>query len=113
MALGLLTGKYTKSGPFPKGIRGGLFRQILPEIQPLLNTLQEVAQVRQKTIAQVALNWCIGKGTIPIPGAKSVEQARQNLGAIVWQLNNSEITELDHVAANSRKKMVQNIFQTK
>ena len=68
---------------------------------------------RQKTIAQVALNWCIAKGTIPIPGAKSVEQAKQNLGAIAWQLSPSEIAELDQVAANSRKKMVQNIFQTK
>ena len=113
LALGLLTGKYTKSGPFPKGIRGGLFRQILPEIQSLLNTLQEIAQLRNKTIAQVALNWCIAKGTIPIPGAKSVEQAKQNLGAIAWQLSPSEITELDQVAARSNKKMVQNVFQTK
>ena len=42
-----------------------------------------------------------------------MEQARQNLGAIAWQLSPSEITELDQVAARSNKKMVQNIFQTK
>ncbi|MFS0516685.1 aldo/keto reductase [Nostoc sp. UIC 10607] len=122
LALGLLTGKYSEQGPLPKGIRGLLFRQILPGMRrsgaasagrSLLATLQEVAQSRNKTMSQVAINWCICKGTIPIPGAKSVEQARENIGALGWQLNASEIAELDKAAANVDKKMVQNIFQTK
>ncbi|MEH1836167.1 MAG: aldo/keto reductase [Nostoc sp.] len=120
LALGLLTGKYSEQGPLPKGIRGLLFRQILQGMrrrsQPqasLLACLQEVAQFRNKTMSQVAINWCICKGTIPIPGAKSVEQARENIGALGWQLDASEIAELDRAAANTDKKMVQNIFQTK
>ncbi|BDI14934.1 oxidoreductase [Nostoc cf. commune SO-36] len=113
LALGLLTGKYSEQGPWPKGIRGLLFRQILPGMRSLLGCLQEVAQFRNKTMSQVAINWCICKGTIPIPGAKSVEQARQNLGALGWQLDAGEIAELDKAAANADKKMVQNIFQTK
>ncbi|MEB3311114.1 MAG: aldo/keto reductase [Snowella sp.] len=112
LALGLLTGKYTAQGPWPKGIRKGLFKQILPNTQPLLNTLQAVAQEREKTMAQVALNWCMAKGTIPIPGAKTLEQAKQNLGAIAWELNTGEVAELDRAAANVSKTMVQNIFQT-
>ncbi|MEH2348040.1 MAG: aldo/keto reductase [Nostoc sp.] len=122
LALGLLTGKYSEQGPLPKGIRGLLFRQILAGMgrhgvasagKSLLLCLQEVAQFRNKTMSQVAINWCICKGTIPIPGAKSVEQARENIGALGWQLNVSEIAELDRAAANTDKKMVQNIFQTK
>lgn len=113
LALGLLTGKYSEQGPLPKGIRGLLFRQILPGMQSLLACLREVAQSRNKTMSQVAINWCICKGTIPIPGAKSVEQARENIGALGWQLNANEIAELDRAAANADKKMVQNIFQTK
>ena len=113
LALGLLTGKYSEQGPLPKGIRGLLFRQILPGMRSLLVCLQEVAQSRSKTMSQVAINWCICKGTIPIPGAKSVEQARENIGALGWQLDASEIVELDRAAANADKKMVQNIFQTK
>ncbi|MEH2324273.1 MAG: aldo/keto reductase [Nostoc sp.] len=113
LALGLLTGKYSQQGPLPKGIRGLLFRQILPGMRSLLACLQEVAQSRNKTMSQVAINWCICKGTIPIPGAKSVEQARENIGALGWQLDASEIAELDRAAANADKKMVQNIFQTK
>lgn len=113
LALGLLTGKYSEQGSLPKGIRGLLFRQILPGMRLLLACLQEVAQSRNKTMSQVAINWCICKGTIPIPGAKSVEQARENIGALGWQLDASEIAELDRAAANADKKMVQNIFQTK
>ncbi|HEY9836097.1 MAG TPA: hypothetical protein V6D27_04315, partial [Vampirovibrionales bacterium] len=58
------------------------------------------------------INWCICKGMIPIPGAKTVEQAQQNLGALRWSLDAGEVAELDQVAANSNKTMVQNIFQT-
>jgi pyridoxine 4-dehydrogenase len=112
LALGILTGKYSEKGPFPKGIRGLLFRQLLPKTRSLLDCLQEVAQSRNKTRSQIALNWCICKGTIPIPGAKTLEQARENLGALGWKLNSGEIEELDRAAARSEKKMVQNIFQT-
>ena len=113
LALGLLTGKYSEQGPLPKGIRGLLFRQILPGMRSLLACLQDVAHSRNKTMSQVAINWCICKGTIPIPGAKSVEQATENIGALGWQLDGNEIAELDRAATNADKKMVQNIFQTK
>jgi pyridoxine 4-dehydrogenase len=113
LALGLLTGKYSENGPFPKGIRGILFRQLLPGIQSLLACLRDVAEDRNKSMSQVALNWCICKGTLPIPGAKTIEQAKENLGALGWQLSDGEIAELDRAATNSNKKMVQNIFQTR
>ncbi|MBD6614673.1 aldo/keto reductase [Komarekiella sp. 'clone 1'] len=113
LALGLLTGKFSEKGPFPKGIRGLLFRQLLPGMRSLLACLREVAQSRNKSMSQVAINWCICKGTIPIPGAKTLEQSRDNIGALGWYLNASEIAELDQAAANADKKMVQNIFQTK
>jgi pyridoxine 4-dehydrogenase len=113
LVLGLLTGKYSEKGPFPKGIRGLLFRQLLPGIRPLLDCLRAIAQSRNKTISQVAINWCICKGTIPIPGAKSVEQAKENIGALGWQLDSNEVAELDRTAASVDKSMVQNIFQTK
>lgn len=112
LTLGALTGKYSQNGPFPKGIRGILFRQMLPKISPMLHTLGEIAQGRNKTPAQVALNWCICKGTIPIPGAKNLEQAKQNIGAMGWQLDAGEMAELDKVSARVDKPMVQNIFQT-
>ncbi|MBD2120733.1 aldo/keto reductase [Trichocoleus sp. FACHB-262] len=113
LALGILTGKYSEQGPFPKGIRGLLFKQLLSGSRPLLDCLQAIATSRDKTMSQVALNWCIAKGTIPIPGAKSVEQAQQNIGALGWKLDAGEIAELDQAAASVDKPMVQNIFQTR
>ncbi|MFT3893911.1 MAG: aldo/keto reductase [Anaerolineales bacterium] len=43
-----------------------------------------------KSNAQVALNWVICKGALPIPGAKNAEQARQNTGALGWKLTEVE-----------------------
>jgi pyridoxine 4-dehydrogenase len=112
LTLGLLTGKYG-NGVFPKGIRGLLFRYLLPGIQPILNSLEEIANFRNKTLSQVALNWCICKGTIPIPGAKNIKQAQANLGALGWRLSDSEVTELDQASQKITRSMVQNIFQTR
>jgi pyridoxine 4-dehydrogenase len=112
LALGLLTGKYSEKGDLPKGIRGFLFRQMLPGMRSLLACLREIAQSRNKSMSQVALNWCICKGSIPIPGAKNAEQAKENIGALGWLLDSGEIAELDKAAASADKKMVQNIFQT-
>ncbi|MEA5510791.1 aldo/keto reductase [Crocosphaera sp. UHCC 0190] len=112
LALGLLTGNYTEQGPFPKGLRGIFFRQMLPKIRPLLDGLKAIALTRQKTMAQVAINWCICQGFIPIPGAKTVQQMEQNLGALGWRLSEGEMTELDRLTERVEKKMIQNSFQT-
>ncbi|WP_413199575.1 aldo/keto reductase [Nostoc piscinale] len=112
LALGILTGKYSETGNFPKGVRGLLFRQLLPGVRSLLACLQAIAQSRNKTMSQVAINWCICKETIPIPGAKSLAQAQDNIGALGWQLDAGEIAELDKAASSTDKVMVQNIFQT-
>lgn len=113
LALGLLTGKYSQKTDLPGGIRGFALRQMLPGSQALLGCLREIGENRNKTMSQVAINWCICKGTIPIPGAKSAKQAKDNLGALGWKLDINELAELDKAAANTDKKMVQNIFQTK
>jgi pyridoxine 4-dehydrogenase len=112
LCLGLLTGKYTENN-LPPGLRRGLFKQILADAKPLLDCLQDIARLRSKTISQVALNWCIAKGTIPIPGAKSRSQVQENLGALGWLLDEGEVFELDRSAKLVSKPMVQNIFQTK
>ncbi|MGC9505513.1 aldo/keto reductase [Baaleninema sp.] len=112
LALGMLTGKYSEK-QLPRGLRGVLFKQILPGARPLLGCLEAIARSRQKTMSQVALNWCIAKGTIPIPGAKTLSQAQQNIGALGWQLDTGEVAELDKAAAGVPKTMVQNNFQTR
>ena len=113
LCLGILTGKYTEPSTYPKGLRGLLFKRLVPEAQSLLNCLNAIAQYRNKTMSQVAINWCIAKGTIPIPGAKNIQQARENIAAQDWQLEAGEVAELDRAAAGIDKPMVQNVFQTR
>ncbi|WP_375541576.1 aldo/keto reductase [Halomicronema sp. CCY15110] len=113
LALGLLTGKYEVGRNLPSGLRGLVFRQLLPGVQPILDTLNAIAIFREKTMAQIALNWCICKGFMPIPGAKTLAQAQQNTGALGWRLEAGEVVELDNAVRRSDKQMVQNIFQTR
>ncbi len=113
LCLGLLTGKYNVIGPFPKGLRSVLFPRLLPKMTGLLDCLNDIAAQREKTMSQIALNWCICKGTMPIPGAKSLVQADQNIGALGWSLDEGEVNALDQAAAGCDRKMIQNIFQSR
>ena len=51
-----------------------------------------------KSNAQVALNWTICKGTLPIPGAKNVTQAQENTGALGWKLTEDEVANLNKMS---------------
>jgi len=113
LCLGILTGKYSDKSDYPKGLRGLLFKRLVPEAKPLLDCVNAIANSRNKTMAQVAINWCIAKGAIPIPGAKNITQAEDNIAATDWLLDAGEIEELDRAAAVIDKPMVQNVFQTK
>jgi aryl-alcohol dehydrogenase-like predicted oxidoreductase len=99
LCMGVLTGKYTPENP-PPGIRGGRFgRRYLEKVEPLLTVMKHIGSDHAaKTPAQVALNWTICKGTLPIPGAKTMRQAEQNAGALNWRLSEEEIARLDEVS---------------
>jgi pyridoxine 4-dehydrogenase len=95
LALGTLTGKYSPEHR-PGGYRGMMYgKRYLTGIQPVLSALKRIAEARGKTAAQVALNWILCKGALPIPGAKSPEQARENAAALGWRLTAAEIAQLE------------------
>ena len=95
LEMGLLTGKYTSKNP-PPGNRGGRYANLLSRIEPLLKLMNEIGQEHGgKSNSQVALNWVICKGALPIPGAKNAAQALQNAGALGWRLTEEEVTKLD------------------
>jgi len=98
LAMGLLTGKYTPENP-PPGIRAGKYASVLKEIHPLIKLLTEIGQdYGGKSASQIALNWCICKGTLPIPGAKTARQAEMNAGAAGWRLTPEQVKALDDVS---------------
>ena len=73
---------------------------IVPEggISPILETMTTIAESRGKTVAQVALNYVISKGAIPIPGCRTISQLRDNFGAMGWRLSETEIAMLESQA---------------
>ena len=107
LAQGLLTGKF-ESGQLPRGPRSALARATLPKIRDgLLPALKEIATAKSAalnlnvTVSQVALNWCISKGVVPIPGARSLAQAKDNCDTTKWSLEKEEVTLLDEKAKAS------------
>ncbi len=99
LAKGLLTGKYTPEN-LPTGLRKRSFREKAGRVQPLVARLREIGEAHGgKTPAQVALNWTIRKGVLPIPGARNAQQAEQNAGALGWHLTDEEVAVLDEASA--------------
>jgi aryl-alcohol dehydrogenase-like predicted oxidoreductase len=99
LAMGILSGKYNAKNP-PGGVRAARYtRSYLEQIQPLIKTMARIGNEHDgKSTAQVAINWVIQKGTLPIPGVKNASQVAQNLGATGWQLKPDEIELLDELS---------------
>lgn len=125
-AMGLLTGKYTSTSPdllvedaitnslstsrrsnferkdLERYAHGDGKRIPLGGVAPLLRTMERIAKERgpTTTVAQVALNYIICKGAIPVPGARTAEQCVDNMGALNWRLTESEVAEMELTADN-------------
>ncbi|WP_299432693.1 aldo/keto reductase [uncultured Meiothermus sp.] len=97
LAMGWLTGKYRLENPPPGRYRAQRYVMHKAQIPQLLQTLSEIAQSLGVAPAQVALRWCIQKGTLPIPGAKNARQAEGNAGALQILLSEEEMARLDSI----------------
>lgn len=105
---GRLTGKYSVANP-PPGKRA-FSAHPMKMVDKVVAELRSVGEAHDaKTPAQVALNWIIAKGAVPIPGAKNAEQAGQNAGAMGWSLDEAEVAALDRVALAGTKSL-SNLF---
>jgi aryl-alcohol dehydrogenase-like predicted oxidoreductase len=103
LAQGLLTGKYTiAGGSTPSGARkldSRFSKEGLQKIEPVVSLLRQFGEKYGRTPAQVALNWLIAQGNvIPIAGAKTAQQVRDNAGALGWRLTDDEIAHLEEVS---------------
>ncbi len=102
---GVLTGKYTPSNPLP-GARGRQFSvAYLTAVQPLLVEMQRLTEKYQKSMSQLAINWVMQRGALPIPGAKNARQARENAGALGWALTPDDVKLLQDVSTSVHQSM--------
>jgi aryl-alcohol dehydrogenase-like predicted oxidoreductase len=97
LAMGLLSGKYSPEHP-PSGVRRWRAGAKLHRAAGLMPTIQSIGAAHGgRTPSQVALNWLMAHGALPIPGAKSAQQALENAGALGWQLTPDELERLDRL----------------
>jgi aryl-alcohol dehydrogenase-like predicted oxidoreductase len=105
LAQGLLGGKYGVNNR-PGGVRAinSLFgTENLRRIEPLLQTLRDVAAQVDAKPAQVALAWLLSlPNVVAIPGASSVEQLEFNVAAADIELSADSREALTAAARNFR-----------
>ena len=105
LAQGLLGGKYGVNNR-PGGVRviNSLFgTENLRRIEPLLQTLRDVAAQVDAKPAQVALAWLLSlPNVVAIPGASSVEQLEFNVAAADIELSADSRDALTAAARNFR-----------
>lgn len=97
LAWGVLAGKFSHQNP-PRGlVRPRVVKRATVDASaPLLKLMKDISWKGQdRTVAQVALNWVLAKGALPIVGVKTLRQAREDLGALNWSLSQAEVEELD------------------
>ncbi len=75
-------------------LAGGRNRQ---DGSTLDRALADIAHAREKTVAQVALNWLLHKDEhiVAIPGTTTIAHLRENVGAVGWTLNDIELAALE------------------
>ena len=97
LAGGFLTGKYRRN-LLPNSARaGGAKRYFTERNWALLDQMDGLAKEKGASISQIALAWLLAEPVItsPIIGANSIEQLKDNLGAVNIHLTPAEKTALD------------------
>lgn len=126
---GLASGVYTATNPSGGEVSGGAGKfkfERLEKLQPLHNVQESIAErartrvqreqqdMKQRfksrygappkvntdiTTTQVALNYIVAKGGVPMPEINTPKQAEELLGCLGWSLTDDEVDMLDSAAA--------------
>ncbi len=107
---GRLTGKYSAANP-PPG-RRGFSAHPMALVDRVVDELRRIGATHgDRTPSQVALNWLMAKGTLPIPGAKNRKQAEENAGALGWSLSDDDVAALDEAALEGTSSLQNRFWQ--
>jgi aryl-alcohol dehydrogenase-like predicted oxidoreductase len=87
---GVLTGKYASADGGPRR-----YESIGPRGQASGRTMRDVAAGLGMPPAQLAIAWAKRQGVIPILGARTAAQLRENLAALAVELPEEAVTQLD------------------
>jgi aryl-alcohol dehydrogenase-like predicted oxidoreductase len=105
---GFFTGKFRENQASPTGARRSKQDASSMKYWPvdekkgyqIVESLDQMARVYDKTIAQTALNWLLGKPAVTsvIIGARNINQLTENTGASGWKLSTEDVAFLDEAS---------------
>lgn len=100
---GALTGNYSVSNLFKgRSRRAKAFpAETLGKIEPLINTMQKIADKHYADVSQIAIAWAIKKDTIPLVGATKVSQIESISRADKIILKQREMELLEQAALST------------
>ena len=106
---GRLTGKIRRGQPLPEVSRLPQTANYGPPVpdellHKVVEAIDEVALETGKSVSQIALNWLLQRPTVStlVFGARNVEQLKQNLGAVGWNLSAEQVARLDAASKVAR-----------
>ncbi|MCS3528945.1 aldo/keto reductase [Chryseobacterium sp. JUb7] len=102
---GFLTGSINDQTKFDKDD----FRNIVPRFseenrkanQALVDLLQDIAQIKEATPAQIALAWLLAQKPFiaPIPGTTKIHRLQENIGATNIELTQEDLLQIEEMAS--------------
>src|SRR5262249_54595769 len=104
---GILSGKFHRdpkliqSRPGPRKRFPSFGRRGLERTRSLVGAVEEIGRAHGASASQVALSWVVnaqGEIVVAIPGATTVEQARENAAAMSLRLDGAEMKRLDELS---------------
>jgi aryl-alcohol dehydrogenase-like predicted oxidoreductase len=100
LAGGMLAGKYKREDQLREGrLATSPFADFSGRNFDIAEAVTEVARDIGRSASQVALAWLRQKNTLPILGARTLEQLKDNLVSIKFDLSEEQIAKLDTVSA--------------
>lgn len=103
---GFLSGKYTPATKYAEGdFRNNMGRfnpEVIKRNQALLDLVQEIAERKNATSAQIVLAWEINQKDwiVPIPGTTKIHRLEENLGAMEVELTEQEMAAINQALDN-------------
>ncbi len=106
LASGLLTGKYKRGAPMPKGSRLSKIPRHADDFMTernwrIVSELESFVAQRGRSMLELAFSWLLSNSAVAsvIAGATSPEQVEQNIHAAGWALSAEELAEISRITA--------------
>ena len=101
---GFLSGKYTLATKYAEGdFRNNMGRfnpEVMKRNQALLDLVQEIAERKNATSAQIVLAWEINQKDWIVPGTTKIHRLEENLGAMEVELTEQEMAAINQALDN-------------